>query len=205
MRFRRGLILVAALSMAAGCGAVEPTTQTSMLRGPTPSSGMSIPQLFQIPSPSTGAQQDAQPVDPAASVAPATEESPTDAPISEIPSTGVTDEFSTLVPDDTVVDTTAGTAQAGGPDLSALAASFSCADYTVQPDPEPTVAAWGTCVLDDQQILLYAFADDQSTADYAASLESSGVTTEEMVTGPGYLIWADAGPIAKVKAALGAG
>src|SRR6478609_138524 len=76
---------VANLLMVAGCGAVEPTTQTSMLRGPTPSSGMSIPQLFQIPSPSTGAQQDAQPVDPAASVAPATEESPTDAPISEIP------------------------------------------------------------------------------------------------------------------------
>ena len=105
---------------------------------------------------------------------------------------------------DTTADTTADTTQAG-PDLSALAASFSCLDYAAQLDPDPTVATWGTCALDDQTILLYGFADDQSRADYATSLESSGVTTEEMVQGPGYLIWADAGPIATIKAALGAG
>ena len=93
----------------------------------------------------------------------------------------------------------------GGPDLSALAASFSCLDYAAQLEPDPTVATWGTCALDDQTIVLYAFADDQSTADYASSLQESGVTTEELVQGPGYLIWADAGPIATIKAALGAG
>jgi hypothetical protein len=200
MRFRRGLILLAAVLATAGCGSVVPTTQTSMLRGPTPSSGMSIPQLFEVPSPSTSAQ----PVDPATS-APATAEAPppTDTLATEDPLTGVTDEFSTTLPDDTVVDTTAGAAP-GGPDLSALAASFSCLDYTPQ-EPDPQAASWGTCVLDDQQILLYGFATDQATADYASSLQESGVTTEELVQGPGYLIWADAGPIATIKAALGAG
>jgi hypothetical protein len=199
MRFRRGVVLLAAVLLTAGCGgAVVPTTQTSMLRGPTPSSGMSIPQLFEIPSPSTSAP----PVDPetTASAPPAS----TDAPVSQDPLTDVTDEFGTPLPDDTVVDTTADTAQVGGPDLSALAASFSCLDYSQQ-DPDPLAASWGTCVLDDQQILLYGYASDQATADYAASLQSSGVTTEELVRGPGYLIWADAGPIAKIKAALGAG
>ena len=203
MRFRRGVILVVAVLMTAACGTVEPTPQTSMLRGPTPSSGMSIPQLFDIPSPPTSAQ----PVDPAASAQATAEDAPppsTDAPVSEDPLTGVTDEFGTPLPEGTVVDTTADTTPAG-PDLSALAASFSCQDYSAQLDPEPSVASWGTCVLDDQQILLYGFADDQSRADYATSLESSGVTTEELVPGSGYLIWADAGPIATIKAALGAG
>src|SRR6478609_2922012 len=54
MRFRHGLVLLAVLTMTAGCGSVESTTQTSMLRGPTPSSGMSIPQLLQVPDGTTG-------------------------------------------------------------------------------------------------------------------------------------------------------
>jgi hypothetical protein len=201
------VLLVAALSMAAGCGTVEQTTQTSMLRGPTPSSGMSIPQLLEIPSPtasdtSPSGVDESLPVDPAESAAPATEETPppTDAPLTEDP---LTDEFSTDLPDDSVVDPTADTGLVG-PDLSALATSFSCLDYTEQP-PDPLAANWGTCVLDDQQVLLYGFSNDQSTADYAESLTSSGVTTEELIQGPSYLIWADAGPIATIKAALGAG
>jgi len=210
MRFRRGLLLVAVLTLAAGCGSVEPTTQTSMLRGPTPSSGMTIPQLLVIPTPSASVQ----PVDPAGSVAPATEETPpasTDAPVSEDPLTDLsddpefTDEFGTIEPDPAIEPTAAGSPVAGT-DLAALAASFSCLDFVLEVETIPMAASWGTCVLEDQAILLYGFSSDQSASDYASELQSSGVTAEELVQGPDYLIWStDVGLVATIKAALGAG
>jgi hypothetical protein len=166
---------------------------------------MTIPQLLAIPSPSASGQ----PADPAASVAPATTETPpasAAAPASDDPPADVTDDFGTdELGTEQPADETTADGPVAGPDLAALAASFSCPDYLPQSEPDPLAASWGSCMLDDQQVLLYGFADDQSAADYAASLESSGVTADQMVTGPGYLIWADAGPIATVKAALGAG
>ncbi len=213
MRFRSGLIVLAALTMTAGCGSVEPTTQTSMLRGPTPSSGMSIPPLLAIPDltagdePSAGADG-SLPAAPAESVAPAatpTDESlPTssDAPASEDPLTDVTGEFvPTDQPDQT--DTgNPGDTGAVNPELSALAARFSCQDYLDDEQPNPLATGSGSCVLDDQNVLLAAFSTDQAAADYAASL---GVTSDQFVQGPGYVIESDPGPIAKIKAALGAG
>ncbi len=139
MRFRSGLIVLAALTMTAGCGSVEPTTQTSMLRGPTPSSGMSIPQLLAIPDATPSDQPPAGadgslPAAPAESAAPAatpTDESlppSTDDPASEDPLTDVTDEIvPTDQPDQT--DTGAiGDPGAVNPELSALAARFSCTE-----------------------------------------------------------------------------
>ena len=214
MRFRSGLIVLAALTMTAGCGSVEPTTQTSMLRGPTPSSGMSIPPLLAVPDvtasdePPAGADG-SLPAAAAGSEAPATptdESVPpsTDAPASEDPLTDVTDQ---IVPTDQPNQTATGDPGDTGainPELSALAARFSCTSYADEP-PDPLATGTGSCDLDDQQVLLYSFSTDQAAADYAASLTSSGVTSEELVQGPGYVIWADPGPIAKIKAALGAG
>ena len=213
MRFRSGLIVLAALTMTAGCGSVEPTTQTSMLRGPTPSSGMSIPQLLAIPDATPGDQPPAGadgslPAAPAESAAPAatpTDESlppSTDDPASEDPLTDVI--VPTDQPDETATGDPGGTG-AVNPELSALAARFSCQDYFDDEPPNPLATGSGSCTLDDQNVLLASFSTDQAAADYAASLTSSGVTSEELVQGPGYVIQADPGPIAKIKAALGAG
>jgi len=214
MRYLRGLALLAALAMTAGCASTEqPTTQTSMLRGPTPSSGMSIPQLLQVPAGTTSEN----PAAPAESVAPAqtptddavptdaaTDVIPTDESTADDPLTESTDGF--VVPTDQFGDVTGDTADGGSADsqLSALAARFSCQDYAQQP-PDASATDSGACLLDDQQVLLYSFSTDQAAADYAASLADSGVTSDQMVQGPGYVIWSDAGPIAKIKAALGAG
>ena len=199
MKYRHGLLLVAALSLTAGCGVTEATTQTSMLRGPTPSSGLSIPRLLEITSPSAsdapataGEQPSAvEPSPPAESVdpAPATEELPAET-------------ISTDQPDQTVAETTGDAS--GGPDLSAVAASFGCTDF-VDGLPEPLAVNSAVCVLDDQQILLYSFSTEEATAAYASSLQDSGVTTDELMVGSGYVIWADPAPIATIKAALGAG
>ena len=209
MRYRRGLILLAALTMTAGCGPTEPTTQTSMLRGPTPSSGMSIAPLLVVPDATTSdeppagadAPIPAQTADPAATP---TEESlapSSDTPVPADPLTEATDQ---VLPTDQPDATATGDTGTVDPALSALAARISCQDY-IDESPDPLATGTGSCVLDDQNVLLYSFSTDQAAADYAATLTSSGVTSDQFVQGPGYVIEADPGPIAKIKAALGAG
>jgi hypothetical protein len=187
MKFRHGLVLLTVLTMTVGCSSVEPTTQTSMLRGPTPSSGMSIRPLLQVPggtsdpAAESGDSAGAAPAesgDPAATStdqpdAPATDPGATDDPGSdpagtdpagtdpagtEDPLTDPTDEFDTALPNDTTLDPAGGTGSSD-PDLEALAASFSCLDYAPQ-SPEPAQTAAGSCLLDEDQVLLYSFATD---------------------------------------------
>ena len=218
MRFRSGLIVLAALTMTAGCGSVEPTTQTSMLRGPTPSSGMSIPPLLAIPDATASDQPPAGadgslPAAPAESAAPAatpTDESlppSTDDPASEDPLTDVTDEF---VPTDQPDQTDTGAiGDPGDTGPSTRSSARSRPASPARATPMSCRTRWrpvrARAMLDDQQVLLYSFSTDQAAADYAASLTSSGVTSDRTGAGPGVRHRADPGPIAKIKAALGAG
>jgi len=177
---------------------------------------MSIPPLLAVPDPTASDEppagaDGALPAAPAESAAPAatpTDESlppSTDTPATEDPLTDVTDEF---VPTDQPDQTDTGAIGDPGvvnPELSALAARFSCTSYADE-QPDALAAGAGSCVLDDQTVLLFSFSTDQAAADYAASLTSSGaVTSDQLVQGSGYVIEADPGPIAKIKAALGAG
>jgi hypothetical protein len=178
---------------------------------------MSIPPLLAVPDltasdePPAGADG-SLPAAPAESPAatPTDESLPpsTDDPASEDTSTDVTDEFiPTDQPDQTDTGAISDPGDSGvvNPELSALAARFSCQSYADEL-PDALAAGAGSCVLDDQTVLLFSFSTDQAAADYAASLTSSGaVTSDQLVQGPGYVIEADPGPIAKIKAALGAG
>jgi hypothetical protein len=168
---------------------------------------MSIPPLLAIPDvtpsdePPAGADG-SLPAAPAGSEVPAATPTDESLPPSTDPLTDVTDG---IVPTDQPDATdTANPADTGAvnPELSALAARFSCQDYFDDEPPNPLATGSGSCTLDDQNVLLASFSTDQAAADYAASL---GVTSDQLVQGPGYVIQADPGPIAKIKAALGAG
>jgi hypothetical protein len=215
MKFRHAVVVLAAVVVAGGCSVPEPTAQTSMLRGATPSPGLAIPPLLRAsgsvasadPSGATGDSFAPDGTPPAASdtAQPPAESpaAPTDQPGAGDPAPPTTDEFGTGQPDSTATDS--GAAGAGGPNLAQIAASAGCTDYAELDPPDPGSTTSAACTVDNQQVLLYSFATPAMAAAFADSLSSSGVTVDQLLQGSGYLVWADAGPIAKIKAALGAG
>jgi hypothetical protein len=226
MKHRHGLLLLPALLLlVTGCGAgTATTTQTSMLRGPTPSSGMTVPRLLTASAPpnfssSVGTAIDT--ADPSATDPGASETGASD-PASDPSAVGSTDgvlppdsadadavpsedllipsEF--LGPDGTLPD---GSLDPGaGVDLGAIAALIGCTDYAEQA-PTPPAKSYGDCMLSGEHVQLYSFATADDQQAFTDGLVVQGLPADSLVQGALFIV--DPGPIQleAVKAALTAG
>jgi len=216
MTHRRVLLLSAVLLLVTGCDVGTTTTETSMMRGPTPSSGMTIPRLLTASAPpnfSSSAGSDAQesPSDAAGDLSGAettddtappesgdVEPSPTDDgafPTGELP----TDLFPTdeSLPDD-ILDPAAGVA------LGAIAANFACADYADQP-ALPLTTGSGVCALAGEPVQLYSFATDENQGAFIEELIAQGVSIDSVVQADLFIVIPGPTQLETVKAALTAG
>lgn len=214
MTHRHGLLLSAVLLLATGCAASTTTSETSMMRGPTPSAGMTIPRLLTASAPpnfssSEGSEFDAQEsgtadpagdpsaVEPTDDIAPPreTEPLPTDDgafPADELP----TDLFPTdgSSPDDALDPGT-------GVELGAIAATFGCADYVAE-TPIPLTTGYGVCALAGEPVQLYSFATDGDQGAFIQQLAEQGVSADALVQGALFIVIPGPTQLDTVRAAL---
>ena len=194
MTYRHAVALSAVLLLLAGCGSAGGLTQTSMLRGPTPSSGMTIPRLLTASAAPTspdvfGTGQGSAPAE------------------SEPP--GSTDSSGALPPDgvtSSVPDDGASAADPGSTpvDLATVAAAFNCTDYAAQ-SAQPLTSSSGQCTLDGQPVQLYAFASDEDYDAFLDQLGTQGLSADQLVQGPLYLVSANPDQLDAIASALSAG
>lgn len=216
MRHRHGWLLSAVLLLTAGC-AGEATTQTSMMRGPTPSSGMTIPRLLTASAPPKSTvgsgELDSElsiPADSSGADAPSEETPPPDSGLETLPpETEIVptdpDQIEPLPTDATVPDPGVPTVDPGtGVDLGAIAATFGCTDYADQP-AMPLTSGYAECLLGEDPVQLYAFATDEDQGAFIEQLAGLGMSVDQFVQGQRYLVIPAPTQLETVRAALSAG
>jgi len=214
MRHRHRLLLSAVLLLATGCGAsTATTTETSMMRGPTPSSGMTIPRLLTASAPpnftssaNPGLEtQESAPVEP-------TGDSVVVDPTDEIapPESGAVDPLPEDLLSDIPSDIPSGDGQLPPDgqlepgtvvDLAAIATNIGCADYLDQPPP-PLTTGYGDCQLADDFVQLYSFATDVDQGTFIEQLVGEGVPVDTLVQGELFIVIPGPTQLAAVSAAL---
>jgi hypothetical protein len=218
MTHRHGLLLSAVLLLVTGCAAGTTTpSQTSMLRGPTPSSGMTIPRLLTASAPpnfssSVGSEFDTQETgasgpagDPSGAESTDDVTPPGSGDVGAVPTEDLsiptealpTDLFPTdgSLPDDSALDP--GT----GVDLSALATTFGCADYAAQ-SALPLTTGYGQCPLAGEPVQLYSFATAEDQGTFIQQLVGQGVSVDALVQGGLYIVIPGPTQLDTVRAAL---
>jgi hypothetical protein len=210
MRHRHGLLLSAFLLLVTGCGtSTATTTETSMMRGPTPSSGMTIPRLLTASAPpnfSSSADSGFDTQDSALADPP--DDSSVADPTDEIapPESGGADLLPSGIPGEIPSDD--GQLPPGGQlepgtvvDLAAIATNIGCAEYLDQP-PLPLTTGAGKCSLAGESVQLYSFATDEDQGTFIQQLVGQGVSVDSLVQGELFIVIPGPTQLATVSAAL---
>jgi hypothetical protein len=214
MRHQR-VLLMAALLLVAGCDSGVTATETSMMRGPTPSSGMTVPRLLTASAPpnfsgsagpGSGSAADlSDAVDPSGAV------STDDVAPPEASDTEILPPDDVLVPTESLSDdglTPGGTVPLLDPgtavDLESLAAAFGCTDYLEQP-ALPESASYGECLLGEEPVQLYGFSTNEQQGAFIEQVVGEGLTVDQLVQGQLYIVIPGPAQLETVRAALTAG